>query len=523
MKKSNIDWTIFCPTIIILITICSLIVFFPEKATNVVNESLSFITFNLDWVYLFLVFFFMIFLFYLAFSKYGKICFGNRIRRFSTLSWASMLFCASVGSSILYWGTIEWAYYFMEPPFGIEPYSNTAAEWAATYGLFHWGISAWSTYCLAGVIVGYYFYVKKIKVFRISRACSTAIGINKYSNAVKTIIDIFVVLGLMAGVATSLGLGTPMVSEGLSRVFGIKPSLLVNVIIIIIWGSIFGVSVFFGLEKGIKRLSNINIFIAFFVLAFVLIVGPTSFILSTFSNSIGLMLQNFIHMSFYTDPISKSGFPQSWTTFYWAWWIVYVPIVGLFIARISEGRTIKEIILGTIFIGSSGCWIFFAILGNYALSLELSGVLKVTEALNQKGAPGAIMDVLETLPMSNVFIFLFVILAFVSLATSFDSVAYMLASITSKDIGQYIEPTRFQRIFWAFAITILPIALLFLGGLKTLQISSVVGSLPLLIIVVLMMVSFIKDIKKEFSNEKVRKIIIENNVDSELITEVTRL
>lgn len=501
MRKSNIDWSIFIPTITILVAICSYIVFFSEKATIAVNISLEFITYSLDWVYLFLVFSFMMFLFILAFSRYGNIRFGDRNKRFSTLSWASMLFCASVGSSILYWGTIEWAYYFMDPPFGIEPYSNLAAEWAATYGLFHWGISAWATYCLAGVIVGYYFYVKGIKVFRVSRACDTVIIKNKVGNWLKKLIDIFVVLGLMAGVATSLGLGTPMVSEGLNRIFGIEPSLFVNVIIILIWGSIFGVSVFFGLEKGIKRLSNINIAIAAVVLLFVLFTGPTSFILSTFSNSIGLMLQNFLRMSFYTDPISKSGFPQAWTTFYWAWWIVYVPIVGLFIARISEGRTIREIIFGTIFIGSSGCWIFFAILGNYALSLELDGVLKVTEALTNKGAPGAIMDVLATLPMSSVVIFLFIILAFISLATSFDSVAYMLASITLKEAGTYVEPSRGHRVFWAFAITVLPIALLFLGGLKTLQISSVVGSLPLLVIVVMMIVSFSIDLKKDYNNE----------------------
>lgn len=509
MKLKHIDLSIFIPVIVILILVCTLIVVFPENAAFVVNASLKFITYKLDWLYLFIVFGIMLFLGWLAFSKYGNIRFGDPNKQFSTLSWASMLFCASVGSSILYWGTIEWAYYFMSPPFGIEPYSNKAAEWAATYGLFHWGISAWSTYCLAGVVVGYSFYVKRDYIFRLSKTCQSVIGKGKSKAKWYKLIDIFVVIGLMAGVATSLGLGTPMISEGFHVLFGTKPTLFINIIIILIWGSIFGLSVYFGLEKGIKRLSDINIIIGAIIVAYVFINGKPFFVLSTFTNSIGLMFQNFIQMSFYTDPISQSGFPQDWTTFYWAWWIVYVPIVGLFIARISEGKTIRQIIIGTIMIGSAGCWIFFAVFGNYAMSLELDGILKVTEILSNQGAPVAIMEILKTLPFSSILIFFFIVLAFISLATSFDSVAYMLASIATKDTGSYIEPSRLHRVFWAFAITILPIALLFLGGLKTLQISSVVGSLPLTVIIIIMIIAFVNDLNQ--NNEFIKKRI---NIDS---------
>ncbi|MCK8058437.1 MULTISPECIES: BCCT family transporter [unclassified Fusibacter] len=506
-KRQTIDAAIFFPTISILVLVCALIVVFPENASGAVDKSLRFITYNLDWVYLISVFMTMLFLIWLAFSKYGAIRFGDKSKKFSTASWASMLFCASVGSSILYWGMIEWAYYYSTPPFGIEPYSESAAEWAATYGLFHWGISAWSTYCLAGVIVGYFFYCKRTKIFRMSETCLNVIGTSKKSKFAKKAIDIFVVLGLMAGVATSLGLGTPLVSEGLHRVFNIEPSFVMNVIIILIWGSLFGISVFLGLEKGIKKFSNLNIVLAAIVLTFILFNGHTTFILSTFCNSIGLMFQNFIRMSFYTDPIAKSGFPQEWTTFYWAWWVVYVPIVGLFIARISEGRSIKEVILGTVLIGSAGCWIFFAILGNFAMSLQLDGVVDVVSALNEHGAPYAIMEVLSELPYAKVVIAMYVVLAFISLATSFDSVAYMLASITTSTKNGFMEPSRGLRVFWAFAITILPIALLFLGGLKTLQMSSVVGSIPLLVIVAIMVVSFTKELKKS-----------ENNLEIEILT-----
>lgn len=493
--KNHVELKIFIPTILVLAAICVLIVAFPVQAAQVVSNLLHFITYNLDWVYLLAVFSIMVILIWLAFSKHGKIRFGDESRKFKTFSWASMLFCASIGSSILYWGMIEWVYYYKTPPFGLAPFSNEAAEWAATYGLFHWGISAWSTYCISGIIVGFFFYCKRNQMFRMSEACDPVLKNIKGHRLVKLLIDIFVVLGLMAGVATSLGLGTPMVTEGLYRVFGFEPTFMLNVLIILFWGSLFGLSVYLGLEKGIKNLSNLNVVIAGIVLAYILFSGKTAFILRTLFNSLGLMFQNFFRMSFYTDPITMSGFPQDWTTFYWAWWIVYVPIVGLFIARISEGRTIKQIVLGTITIGSAGCWIFFAVLGNFALSLQLDGTLDVVSALENHGAPFAIMEVLSTLPYAKVVIFFYVVLAFISLATSFDSVAYMLASITTPKTDKYQEPVRWLRVFWAFAITLLPITLLFLGGLNTLQLSSVVGSVPILFIVVLLISSFIKELK----------------------------
>ncbi len=499
MRNTKVDKAIFWPSILSLLAVSISLVMYPEKSSKFINQLLSYLTYEIGWLYLFSIFGCMIFLGWLAFSKYGKIKLGDGKPKFSTMSWVSMLFCASIGSSILYWGSIEWAYYYMTPPFGIEPFSAEAAEWAATYGLFHWGISAWTTYCLSAVVVGYFYYIRKVPIFRLSATCVEVIGEKNTKGLIGKIIDIFVILGLLSGVATSLGLGTPMVAEGIGILLGVEPSLTLDIVIILIWGSMFGLSVFLGLEKGIKNLSNINILIAMGLLCFILIVGPTSFIMNTFSNSIGKMFQNFIQMSFYTDPIAKSGFPQDWTTFYWAWWIVYIPVVGLFIARISKGRTLKQIILGTTLFGSLGCWIFFAVFGNYALHLQTNGIKDIAGILSEHGGPVAIMSILETLPFSNAVIFVFIVLAFISLATSFDSAAYVLSSIATKELKDGEEPARWHRVFWAFAITILPISLMFLGGLKTLQISSVVGSVPLIVIIVIMVISFVKCLKNNHS------------------------
>lgn len=499
MSKPKVDKAIFWPSILSIIAVSIPLVMFPKEGEQFLNKLLSYITHEIGWFYMYCIFGCMIFLGWLAFSKYGKIKLGHGKPQFSTMSWVAMLFCASIGSSILYWGSIEWAYYYMTPPFGAEPFSIEAAEWASTYGLFHWGISAWTTYCLSAVVVGYFYYVRKIPVFRLSTTCVGVIGEKNAKGTVGKIIDIFVIFGLLSGVATSLGLGTPMVAEGIGRLLGIKPSLTLDIIIILIWGSMFGASVFLGLEKGIKNLSNINIAIAVGLLSFILIVGPTSFIMNTFTNSIGKMFQNFIQMSFYTDPIAKSGFPQDWTAFYWAWWIVYIPVVGLFIAKISKGRTLKQVILGSTLFGSLGCWIFFAVFGNYALFLQLNGIKDVAGILSDSGGPVAIMAILETLPFAKIVIFVFIVLAFISLATSFDSAAYILSSIATKELKDGEEPARWHRVFWAFAITVLPIVLMFLGGLKTLQISSVVGSVPLVAIIFIMVVSFVKNLKEDYA------------------------
>jgi BCCT family betaine/carnitine transporter len=272
-------------------------------------------------------------------------------------------------------------------------------------------------------------------------------------------------------------------------------------------------SVWFGLSKGIKILSDINVYLAFALLLFAAVVGPTLLLINGWANSLGLMVNNFIHMSLWTDPVAKGTFPQDWTIFYWAWWIAYAPMMGLFVARISRGRTIKELILAELVWGSLGCWVFFAVWGGYSLNLQLTGELDVSAILSAQGIPAAVLAILKTMPFSSLVIGAFVLLCFVFLATTLDSAAYVLASVTSNELSGYEEPQRWLRIVWALLLAVIGIGLLKVGGLKAVQTSTIVVALPLIPVLGVLTWSLLRMIRADLEHELgSREIVLEDAV-----------
>ncbi|QHE51890.1 BCCT family transporter [Pontibacillus sp. HMF3514] len=521
MNRKIIDWPTFIGALALLLIVTIPLIIFPDQGKEFVNQANSMITSNVGSLYLVVglgIFFFLI---YVAFSKNGHVKLGDEGERpeFSTFSWAAMLFCAGIGSSILYWGTIEWAYYFQNPPFGMEAGTKEAIAWSSAYGIFHWGPIAWAIYTLPALPMAYFYYVRKTPVLKISYACRPLFG-DKVDGPLGKTIDILFMFGLLGGAGTTLALGAPMIAQGVNQITGIEVSLTLKTFILLLCTVIFAISAYSGLKKGIKILSDLNLWLAIFLLAFVFIFGPTRFLSETATNSIGLILDNFFHMSTWTEPFTDMGpftetkFPESWTVFYWAWWLVYAPFVGLFIARISRGRTIRQMILGTILYGTLGCILFFGIIGNYGLHMQLTGSYDVISVLNDQGAPTAIINIINELPLGPFMVFIFTVLAIIFLATTFDSSSYILSSVVQKEVKE--EPLRWNRLFWAFTLCFLPLVLMFLGGLNTLQTASIVGGFPLLFIMIILAWSFIKastdDIKA--SDEYTSKTI---HLDSEKI------
>lgn len=473
---------------------------FQDTAEPVLNTMLTGITYNLDWAFQFLTFGLFVLLMYLVFSKYGKVRLGEEPPEFSTFSWGAMLFCAGMGTSIMFWSMMEPMYYYMGPPFGYEPNSSQAAEWAVTYGLFHWGISAWSLYALPTVTIAYSFFVKKNHSLKISSACRGILG--KHADGwLGKIIDILVIWSLVGGLGTSLGLGVPMVSAVIGEIFGVAQSLTLSIIIIAVWVVIYSASAYVGLYKGIRKLSDWNVYLALGLAVFVLLAGPTLFILSNFTNSFGLMLQNFAFMSFSTDPINQGGFPQSWTVFYWAWFAATAPFIGLFVARISRGRTIRELITHILLWGSVGSWLYFGIFGGYSLNLQLSGALDVLGVMSESGDPAAIVEILKSLPLSFLVLPFFAVLGFIFLATSLDSATYILASITTKELSAGQEPARWNRMLWGMVLAALAVSLLLIGGLNVIQTSSVIVSVPVILLYGLLTASLLKWLKEDYPEQ----------------------
>jgi len=498
VSAPSIDRAAFAASVAILVAVCLPLAAFPESGGRVLGAAYEFIAREFGALYLAAGLGAIGLLAWLACGRYGRVLLGVPGDRpeFSTASWATMLFCSGIGAGLLFWAPVEWAYYYQSPPFATAPRTPAAADWASTYGIFHWGIVAWCFYCLPAVAIAYPYYTRRLPYLRFSTSCHYLVGAAAETRRGR-FIDLLFMISLIGGAGSSLGFSTPMIAACIARLTGTDTGFGLEVLSLLLCVALFAVSVWFGLRKGIKRLSDINLWLAFALLAFVFFAGPTVFLLKASLNSIGVMLQNFIRMSTWTDAYSDSGFVESWTVFYWAWWIAYGPFVGLFVTRISRGRTIRQVILGMVGYGSLGCALFFMILGNYGLHLELAGSVSVTGILQSDGQPAAIVSVLDALPGAWPAIAVFTLVSIIFSATTYDSASYILASSATRDLRAGDEPARWHRLFWAMALAALPLTLMFIGGLRVIQTATLVVSLPLLVVGVLMSWSLVRQLASD--------------------------
>ncbi|MGF1473364.1 MAG: BCCT family transporter [Rubrobacteraceae bacterium] len=517
MGEQRLEKRVFWISLAIIGVMCAPLALGTERGSAILTGIQGFITGNFGWLYLWFAIAIFGVLVWLATGRYAKVKFGDPDSEpeFRTLSWIAMMFTAGIGSSIMYWGVIEWAYYYTSPPFGAEAGTVVAGRWATTYPLFHWGFTAWAIYCLPALPIAYAFHTRKIPMLNLSGACRGVIG-DRADGWLGKIIDVLFMFGLVGGVVTTLGLGVPMISEGVSEIFGIERTLQLDAGIIVLWTAIFGTSVFVGLQRGLKRLADINVYLALVVGVFFLVFGPTVFIITTFTNSVGQLFQNFIEMSFYTASIRGSEFPEKWTIFYWAWWLAYAPFVGLFTARISRGRTIRGLILAMVLGGSLGSWLTFTILGNTGLYFDLNGIVPVTDILNDSGAPSAIIATVLGLPLGSLVLVVFLVLAMIYLATTLDSSAFILASVSTKDLHPDEQPARWNRVFWAIILGAVAVTMMYLGGLEPLQSMAVMTAFPMMIIFTLMIISFRRWLIEDEADKKHVAADAQKEVDDDL-------
>ncbi len=258
-----------------------------------------------------------------------------------------------------------------------------------------------------------------------------------------------------------------------------------------------------GYYQGLKRLADINVYLALGLGIFILVAGPTIFILDMFTNSIGILLQNFVQMSFYMDPVRDSGFTETWTVFYWGWWIAYAPFIGLFAARISRGRTIRGLISAMLGAGSFGCWVAFALLGNTGLYFQINDIVPVTQILNDQGGTAAIVAIMQGLPLGSLVLVVFLVLLVIFLATTLDSSAYTMAAVASRELHPEDDPARWHRVFWAIMLATVSVALMGAGGLAPLQTLSIITAFPLIFILGIAALSFRKWLIEDLAHEEV--------------------
>jgi len=502
----TIDYGLMLPGVIVTALVGVFLALFPVQGKAVVDALFKVLTHNFKWLFLLFGLFCVIFLIWLAMSRWGNIKLGAPEDKpeFSTYTWAALIFTAGIGIAIVYWAFIEPVYYMNTSILHVDPKSQKGliGELAGMYGQFHWGLTPWAIYALPTFPIAYAIHVKRIPALRLSAACRGVIGDNADGFWGK-LIDTVVIFGMIGGVGTSLGLAVPLVTSLVGQMTGLSSSFALQMVVLSIWTALFTFTVWSGLKKGMAKLADINTYIAYFLLAYVFIIGPTTFILNTWCNSLGLMASDFFKISLWTDPVSNGGFPESWTVFYWAWWVAYAPMMGLFVARISRGRTIRQVVFGELVYGSLGCWVFFAIWGGYAIDLQAKGTLDVYGILKQSGWSNdvTIVAILSTIPGAKyLFLPVFTILCFIFLATTLNSAAYTLSSQVTRVISGDEEPPRWNRTLWGLILGLFAVGLLATGALKAVQLSSIIVALPLIPVLLLMVFSLMKWMREDYGD-----------------------
>ncbi|MCW8125239.1 BCCT family transporter [Microbulbifer halophilus] len=514
--KPRLDLTAFIPAFGIALLVACVLILKPEQAETWASNLMSLVTGHFGWLFVIFGFGTFVFALWLAFGRYGQVKLSRTDEppEFSELSWAAMMFSAGIGIGLVSWSFVEPIYYLSTPPLHLDPHSPSAAEWGHMYAQFHWSFVPWALYAVPSVAVAYMLHVDRRPFLRISEVCRPLLG-RRADGWMGSVIDTLIILGLLGGAGTSLGLGVPLVSALTTSLLGIEETLLTRLGVIGFWTLIFGASAYKGLKAGIRILSDINIFLAIALVLVVLLAGPTVFILSMSANSLGLMLDNFTRISFWLDPIEQSGFPDTWTLFYWGWWIAYAPLMGLFFGRISRGRTIRQTVLGIMTWGSLGCIAFLSICGAYALDLELSGTLPVTQLLDESGIPATVVAIVQTLPFSQLILAAFTLLSFVFLATTLDSSAYVLASISTRNLSGEQEPAKANRLAWAFALALIAVGLLFASALETVKSLTIILALPLTAVLFLIFRALLRVLNNDFGSRVRKSALVVRATDEE--------
>jgi choline/glycine/proline betaine transport protein len=500
--ESTLNKPVFFISAGLIIAVCLYGALFSEHASLLFSDLQSWLLTNLGWLYMGSVAGFFILVVYLAFSRFGHLRLGadDSEPEYSYGSWFAMLFSAGMGIGLMFFGVSEPMTHFLEPPIG-EGGTIDAARNAMQVTFFHWGLHAWAIYIIIGLALAYFAFRHDLPL-TLRSALYPVIG-DKIHGKLGNAVDIFAILGTMFGVATSLGIGVMQVNAGLNYLFGLPVSVLVQVALIAAITCAATVSVVAGLDAGIRRLSELNLLLALLLMVFVLVAGPTVMLLSSLIQNIGMYLSGLVDMTFRIYAYEPNDWIGNWTLFYWAWWISWSPFVGMFIARISRGRTIREFILGVLLVPSGFTFLWLTVFGNSGLWLEMHETGVGLASAVQTNMPTAIFVLLEQLPLTAITSALATMLIVTFFVTSSDSGSLVIDIISS---GGAENPPVWQRIFWAVSEGAVAATLLLAGGLSALQTAAISSALPLIIVMFLVCYGLMKALHAEPSVRGVRPI-----------------
>lgn len=487
--------TIFIVSLIICVIIAVWAVGFNAAFTVAANAMFAFFTQKFGWLYLVAMIAFVVFAVFIAASKWGNITLGEDGEKpeYSTLTWFAMLFGCGMGVGLVFWGVAEPISFYVSPAAGVAPETPEAANFALKAAFMHWGVSPWANYAIMGLGLAYFGFRKKQNAM-ISTTLVPLIG-DRAKGMLGTIVDVLAVFATVAGVVTSLGLGVMQINSGLNMVLGIPSNLMIQIIIILIISVIYISTAAAGIEKGIAVISDINLylFVGLMIAGFVL--GPKMEILNGFIGGIGSYLQDFIKDSLLVNGYGDNSWTFDWRIFYWAWFIAWAPFVGVFIARISKGRTIREFIMGVALVPGLTSIVWFSIFGCLGLHLANTGVLTHEQLAAIAAAPETgLFTVLNYYPLTKIFSIVAIVLLNTFFITSANSGTFVLSMLTSE--GEQNPPKK-KMVIWGVIQSIMAIGMMLAGGLKPLQTISLAAAFPFIFIMFAEMASLVIALKEE--------------------------
>lgn len=503
---------VFVPTILVLI-IGLLITLFPAASTTVIETLRNILGNEFGWYYLTFGLAILGVMLYMAFSKIGKIKLGkDDDKPVNLFAWGAMIFTATMAADILFYAFHEWTYYFNSVV--VEQSATTDSQrvlWSSSYSLFHWGLIPWSFYLVLAAIYAFIFFKSgRRDKQKLSEACRPLLG--KHSDrAAGKAINIVAIVSLIAGTSTTFSITAPLMTGIVSKLFNIPYSDFIAVLLLVIIAGMYAASVL--TKKGIENVAKITTILFSFLISLFFILGDSRFIIETGLQGLGNMLQNFFAMSTWTDPLRASngggtatGFPQDWTIFYWAYWIAWAVATPFFIARISKGRTIKQVLIGGGIAGLLGTFASFIVLGGFGMHLQTTGGFDAIAMMNE-GASAAemIIAMIGTMNGSTAILILLLIVMLGLYASTFDSITLVMSAFSYKKLDIDENPAKRVKVYWVVVFIILPIALVFLETTTQLLMSlAIIGAFPMTIIMTLVIISFFKEVKqkKVIDNER---------------------
>ena len=471
----------------------------PASLDSVFSAALTQITRNFGWLYLWLVLGLVVLAFFLAFSRFGDLKLGDDEDEpeFSTGAWFAMLFAAGMGIGLVFWGVSEPISHYGSPPPGVVAGTPESAAAAMRYAFFHWGLHPWAIYGVVGLAIA--FFTFRRKALPLVSSATEALPW-RFMRRLSPAFNVLAVVATAFGVAASLGMGATQINSGLAAAFGAPVTPWVQAAIIVVTTMLFITSAVTGVERGVKWLSIGNLILAGLLALMVFVLGPTIAIIETLTSTVGAYASDFVRMSLRMTPFRSDSWIGDWTLFYWAWWLAWSPFVGLFIARVSRGRTIRQFILGTVIAPTLVSFVWFSVFGGTALHLEIFQGVPLVEAVKANVSSG-MYAMFEALPLGGLMSVVATVLVFVFFVTSGDSATLVLGTMST---GGNANPPARVKVIWGVLVAGIALSLLFAGGLKAIQTATIVFALPFAVVLLLMAVSVTLAIREDLNAEQRR-------------------